>query len=346
MKSHPIASSRESNSIDIIVGLPHLNEGPILERARTMQVPALISANGLSRWSTRRGWREWVGWSTGQLTNARGLHSLCLDSAGFSAMVSYGGFPWSVSDYIDLAASYPFRWWASLDYCVEHEIARDREEVLDRISRTIRANIECRLRGDDAGIADTFMPVIQGRLPADYERCADALANTIDRAAQIGVGSMCRRQIHGPDGLIAVVDHLDRFLPAGKCIHLFGVKGDALPYLLPYAHRVASIDSQAYGVTARLAAHRLGRSKTDVFVADHMGSWFKRQKARLFQPPKFLPVASPTVDAAPPLDRWGVAVAKARDEIRSLIETGDLDHDEVTALWVETWAADIYHGTS
>src|SRR3546814_5778935 len=76
--------------------------------------------------------------------NAHGLRSLSLDSAGFSAMVTYGRYPWTVDDYVGLAAAYPFRWWASLDYCVEQEVASDRNEVLDRMSRTIRANIECR----------------------------------------------------------------------------------------------------------------------------------------------------------------------------------------------------------
>jgi hypothetical protein len=44
-------------------------------------------------------------------------------------MARYGGFPWTTSDYLALAASFPFRWFASMDYCVEPEIARDREEV-------------------------------------------------------------------------------------------------------------------------------------------------------------------------------------------------------------------------
>src|SRR3546814_6831655 len=55
------------------------------------------------------GGREWAGWSTGQLRNARGLHGISLDSAGFSAMVAYGGYPWTVDDYLDLAATYPDR---------------------------------------------------------------------------------------------------------------------------------------------------------------------------------------------------------------------------------------------
>src|SRR3546814_17732712 len=101
--------------------------------------------------------------------NAHGLRSLSLDSAGFSAMVTYGRYPWTVDDYVGMAAAYPFRWWASLDYCVEPAVASDRNEELDRMSRTIRANIQCRLRAENAGLYATFMPFIQGRHPGDSE---------------------------------------------------------------------------------------------------------------------------------------------------------------------------------
>ena len=329
-------------SLTVMVGLPHLADGKLLARARRLQQPVLISANALSRWSRKRGWREWTGWSTRQLGNAAGLHSLCLDSAGFSAMVSYGGYPWSLDDYIRLAAAHPFRWWASLDYCVEHEVAGDRDEVLDRISRTIRANVECRIRADDFGILPSFMPVIQGRLPSDYERCAEALSLTIERAGLVGVGSMCRRPIHGPEGLMAVVDHLDRTLPPRTRLHLFGVKGEAIPYLTTFSHRVASIDSQAYGVAARTAARRERRSKCDGLVADHMEHWVRMQHRRLRQASRQLPVQPLAPSPIRPEDPWELAIAEARAEIRALIESGDLDHDEVTALWVEQWAADIY----
>ncbi len=187
----------------------------MLCRARELGSHVLVSANALSRWTKRRGWREWAGWSTRQLVNAAGLHSFCLDSADLTAMMAYGGFSWSARDYV----GYPFRWWASLDCCVEQEIARDREEILDRISRTVRANIDCRLLGEDEGIGATFLPVIQGRSPADYECCADALSDTISRAQLVGMGSMCQRPIHGAQGLIAVLDHLDRILPRDIRLH-------------------------------------------------------------------------------------------------------------------------------
>src|SRR3546814_15559971 len=85
-----------------MVGLPHLAVGALLRRARELQQPVLVSANALSRWSRKRGWREWAGWTTRPLATARSLHSLSLDSAGFSAMVTYGSYPWTVDDYVRL----------------------------------------------------------------------------------------------------------------------------------------------------------------------------------------------------------------------------------------------------
>jgi hypothetical protein len=328
--------------IEIIVGLPHLSEGPILAHARALQQPALISANGLSRWTERRGWREWDGWRLSQLRNAKGLTALCLDSAGFVAAARYGGFPWSLADYVALAAAFPFRWWASADYCVEAEIARDREEVIDRLSRTIRANLDCRRLAQDHGIADTLMPVIQGRRPEDYERCIEALWGSLKPGSLIGVGSMCRRDVHGPEGVIAVIDHLDQILPRGVRLHAFGVKGSALPYLLPFEHRVASIDSQAYGISARQAARQARVSKSDRFVADHMARWVGAQLGRLASHPLRLPHHRPAEPDSVPTAPWETAIAQARAEIRELIESGDLDHDEVTAPWIEQWATDIY----
>lgn len=331
-------------TIEIVVGLPHLNNGPILARARLMQQPMLISANCLSKWRDRGGWRSWEGWRHGQLDNATGLHSLDLDSAGYVLTSLYGGFPWSIADYMALAASYPFRRIAAADYCCEHQIAGDRDEVLDRISRTIATNRECRERAADLGIIDRLMPVLQGRTPEDYVRCAEALHLSMLPGTVVGIGSMCRRGIHGPEGLIAVVRHLDRVLPIGVRLHLFGVKGSALPWLLPFAQRVASIDSQAWGTAARREAHRSGRSKTDVFAADHMERWTIAQLARLRERPCHAPVIEPVLPPLPSVDPWERAIGRARAEIRDLIASGDLSHDEITAGWIETWAADLYAG--
>lgn len=330
-------------TIEIIVGLPHLGNGAILERAKLMQQPMLISANSLSRWRTTRGWPEWTGWRIGQLANARGLKSLDLDSAGYVLAARYRGFPWSIAEYMALAAAYPFRRFASADYCCEQEIAHDREEVLDRIARTIATNRECRSRAIDLGIDDRFMPVLQGRTPGDYGRCADALVSMMIPGATVGVGSMCRRDILGANGLVAVVDHLDRNLPKGVRLHLFGVKGTAIPWLLPYSARVRSLDSQAWGTAARRDALRRGISKTDRIAADHMERWTSTQLDRLAEPMRRIaePLPAPITDGVQRCG-WETAVKRARSEMRDLIEAGELSHDEITAGWIEAWAADFY----
>src|SRR3546814_6331248 len=115
---------------------------------------------------------------------------------------------------------------------------------------------------------------------------------------------MCRRPVHGADGLIAVVDRRDQVLPRQTRLHLFGVKGAAIPYLTAFAHRIASIDSQAYGVSARIAARRCGQAKTDRLVADHMTQWLLRQHARLDRPSRQLPVQPEVPPPPEPAAPW------------------------------------------
>ncbi|MCE3544045.1 hypothetical protein LXJ56_28100, partial [Escherichia coli] len=85
--------------------------------------------------------------------------------------------------------------------------------VLDRIARTTATNRECFARADDLAIRDRLMPVLQGRVPDDYVRSLDAIGGLILPGTVVGIGSMCRRPIHGPEGLIAVVERLTRILP-------------------------------------------------------------------------------------------------------------------------------------
>src|SRR3546814_16382239 len=102
--------------------------------------------------------------------------------------------------------------------------------------------------------------------------------------------------------------------------HLFGVTGDAIPYLTACAHRGAWIDSQAYGVSARNAARRCGQPKTDRMVADHMALWLCRQHARLDRPSRRLPMQPEMPPQPEPADPWERAIAQARREIRDLID--------------------------
>lgn len=237
--------------IEIIVGLPHLRRGPILARSLAMQASLLISANALSRWTVNSGLREWAGWDTRALAVLPTGTELALDCGGFTAHMTYGGFPWTIEAYLDLVEAFRFRWFASFDYPVEPEIAADRDAVEDRISRTIAANRQTYASARHRGIHRLMLPVLQGRSYEDYARCADAPCGMIENAPVIGLGSMCRREIRGPAGIVAIVEQLDRLLPRGTGLHLFGVKGSALIYLKHLEHRIASIDSEAYGIAAR-----------------------------------------------------------------------------------------------
>lgn len=332
--------------IEIIIGLPHLNQGPILETVRRLRLPALISANALSRWSNLEGVREWAGWQPSRLANATCLASLDLDSAGFVALARYRGFPWTIDAYFKLARAFPFRRIASLDYCTEQEIAPDREEVLDRVARTVRANRDCALRADEADLAHRFMPVLQGRRPEDYVRCAEALWSLIRPGSVIGIGSMCRREVAGPEGVVAVIEQLDHMPPQGIRLHAFGVKGSALPYLKRFEPRIASIDSQAYGTAARRDAHRRHVPKTDMLVAAHLETWVRRQHQCLATPGRAPPPYPDPARIVAAQGRWDAAITRARAEIRDLIECGELDHDEITDAWTETCAADFVPGAA
>ena len=330
------------SSIEIIVGLPHLNEGPILQRAIARRMPILISANCLSRWSTKHGWPEWLGWNTRPLQKPYDLPSVDLDSAGFVAHKRYGGFPWTIDAYLALARTYPFRRFASLDYCVEEEIASDPILVTERISRTVGANRECYRLAKMDGIADRFMPVLQGRTPDDYARCADALSDILEKTPVVGVGSMCRRVTNGSDGLIAVVEKLDRILPSSIRLHCFGVKGPALSKLSLINGRVASIDSQAYGVAARQNAYKSGISKTNKYVADHMEHWFNKQTAKASRKESYqIPLLLDAAKRAE-TDSFELCMQQARDEILELIESGELDHDQHIDRWIFDTACDLY----
>jgi hypothetical protein len=79
-----------------------------------------------------------------------------------------------------------------------------------------------------------------------------------------------------------------------------------------------------------------------VFAADHMERWTATQLARLQEQPCHAPATLPIAEPGPKTDPWERAIARARAEARDLIESGDLSHDEITAGWIETWAADLY----
>lgn len=178
----------------------------------------------------------------------------------------YLGYPWTVTHHMDLCEAAPWQWFASADMCVEPEVAQNRTEVFDRISGTARLNRECLIEARQRGIADRFTPVVQGWHPHDYLRCLDRMPD-IAGFPILGVGSMCRRHVEGDTGILRVVDVLDRALGSSPVrLHLFGLKTTGMAELNSHP-RIASVDSQAYGVAARKAAHKGGFFKSNAFLA-------------------------------------------------------------------------------
>lgn len=61
--------------------------------------------------------------------------------------------------------------------CVEPEIARNRDLVLDRISGTVDLNRACIRGARERGTLDRLMPVLQGWMLEDYVRCLERMPN-------------------------------------------------------------------------------------------------------------------------------------------------------------------------
>jgi len=266
----------------IRLGLP-LVGGALPAAARELGAAVLVSANALARYRYtdqpgRRavlgadGYRAFAGFRL-DAPDLDGL-DVALDSAGFVAWVHYGAFPWTVDDYVQLATSRRWAWWAQMDACCEAEIAGNRDTVRIRQAETIRLLGECQRAAKRLGIPAP-VPVLQGRTPADYAWHAEQIGSDLDDVDLVGVGSMCRRQTYGPEGLIAVVEELDRILPGRVKLHVFGVKSEGLAVLAAHP-RLASVDSMAWDVAARAEA-RTGRTMN--IRAASMRRWYGAQLA-------------------------------------------------------------------
>lgn len=245
----------------IYAGMPELG-GHLPWAARAAAIPLMVSANRFAKGRKPGDWRR----STPDLDGSR----VVLDSAGFVAMLLYGGYRWTPEQYADLAANLRPEWWASMDFCCEPElemVTRERQE------KTTAHLVLCRDAGDASGSGEP-MPVIQGWHPEEYVRHAEEiLALYSEPPGMIGIGSVCRRPLYGETGLLAVVDALDAALPPCVGCHLFGVKSAALPFLAT-CPRVASVDSMAWDFRARRSDERGVASR-----AAHLCRWYRNQVA-------------------------------------------------------------------
>lgn len=220
---------------------------------------------------------------------------------------------------------FPWDWWAAMDYCCEEQIASSRAEVEKRMSLTI-ASYEETLEAvksywdegwDWFSMLPRPMPTLQGRRPADYIWSAQKLAEVWARRPMtdteemeeyetgdgrgdeilprlVGIGSVCGRDVDGPEGVLSVLDVLHRELPPYVRLHLFGVKGDVLRYMHMFPGRVESIDSMAWDTRARMSAAKVRKQRgvfdpehPEFFSCDmnfrcqHMREWYQAQCEKL-----------------------------------------------------------------
>lgn len=259
------------------LGLPD-TRADYVDAARSMGAPILLSASAFTRrWPEEDRARD-LPHPGFRLTNRETILErlkgvdYALDSAGYVIQSHWGGYIWQIEQHVRLAGAYPWTWWAAPDVCCEPEVAANREEVWARIALTIGLYRRACDEADRQNVRHP-MPVLQGYAWEDYLRCYERLAPP-DDASIIGIGSMCRRHLKGENGLEQVLDRLGRELPKNMKVHLFGIKSTAMA-AIAYTHPfVASVDSQAWGVSLR-RNHPTGR--TNAISVEYMRRFYETQ---------------------------------------------------------------------
>ena len=267
-------------SITVRIGLPKTT-GALPGAAFDLEAPVLVSANSL--WDDKRKRFREPGSAITDL-------DVALDSAGFVAMHLYGGYRWTVEQYVELAGLWGWTWWSAMDLACEPELAGDQAAINDRIWGTAYNLAYCRKvartwREAGADWLTDPMPIVQGWTADDYERCVDLFDDVLDGEwpEMIGVGSVCRRHLHGPAGLLTILGRLDAVLPPHVKLHLFGVKSQALAALANHP-RVVSVDSLAWDEGARRDARQRGASNTIANKRRHMADWYAKQSPAVNPP--------------------------------------------------------------
>ncbi|QMI49904.1 deazapurine DNA modification protein DpdA family protein [Burkholderia sp. MBR-1] len=285
------------------VGIPH-SGGTLAFHAFKHGYAAMVSAQAF--WQPKSG--------RFRFPSATNLSELdwALDSAGYTAMKLWQAkgsqpgiasvFPWQYAQYVELACLSGATWWASPDMCCEESIASDQQAVTYRVRATATL-LEGVLRivhgwQDELSkycsaavvrnMVRPCVPVLQGRRLSDYVESLELTMAVWDRwrpwlasPTLIGLGSVCRRDLHHPDhGLYAILEGLQPHLPPDVRVHLFGVKGAALEKVrhLPF---VASVDSMAFDFRARVSARERVISNTMENRTDEMTRWMQAALQRV-----------------------------------------------------------------
>lgn len=290
-------------------GIPHKG-GKLAAHAVEQEYPAMVSASAF--WNTKK--RAFY------MPDFTDLHNIdwALDSAGFTAMKSWamkgtqpgmaGVFPWTYEQYLELASESGASWYSAPDMCCEPELAGDQDQVdyrvnatatlLEGVLRIVYAWQNELAKTCSANVVSNLMkppvPIIQGWTADDYRRSLDLTVSVWERwqpwlatPTLLGIGSVCRRDLHHPThGLFAILDALEGRLPTGSRVHLFGVKGLALPELVE-RDWIASVDSMAWDLQSRIKSHKEGVSNSFARRTAEMTSWMSAAQGRMGQQARF-----------------------------------------------------------
>lgn len=305
-----------ANRLPLIrVGVP-LPRGRLLDYAVASGLPLMFSANAFARYRDGR----FAGFN---LEAAAAIPEDCdasLDSAGFTAAAHYGDYLFTLDDYLDLVATRRWAFWSAMDYCVEPAVAPDPAMRRLRVDATIARYGQCYERAKQRGLPAP-LPVLQGIYPDEYLRCARELG-VGPGTPLVGIGSVCRRHLHGPDGVLAIMSVLDRELPAGVQAHMFGLKGAGTLGVLMrgFPGRIASTDSMAYDMGVRRA---MPTGRTQEIRGLAMMEWHERETRQLQG-------AAPALPFVPRVERERSAREIALDALGGsfgdLLVDGDLEY--------------------
>lgn len=292
-----------SNDFVMRVGIPH-SGGSLAAHAFNENFAGMVSASAF--WNRAK--RQFHMPEATDLTEV----DFALDSAGYTGILNFrrngrqdgiaGVFPWSMSQYMEFANQSGSSWYAQADLCCEPAIANDRGAIdyhvlatatlLEGMLQVLYAwQNELAKSCNSTVVANMLrppVPVLQGRVLGDYMRSLELMTKIwerwegwLDKPALVGIGSMCRRDLHHPeDGLYPIIDALGRNFPKGSRAHLFGVKNQALNNI-PKMDFIASSDSMAWDYSARVKAHRSGVTNSMDRRKTEMSAWMASAMSRI-----------------------------------------------------------------
>lgn len=209
-----------------------------------VEVPAFLSVRRAMRLSERARGR------------VKARAPWCLDSGGFSVILSEGGYPKgyerqhiNVSRQLMQSAGL-LEWAAIPDWmCEPAMLAKTGLTVGEHQRRTVAACVRYRKQAPDV----PWIPVLQGWTLDDYLRCVRMYERggiDLTQERVVGLGSVCIRQ--GTDEAIDIVRTVGAL---GIRLHGFGLKTRAMRRL-DLLDGLVSADSMAWSIAARRQQHR------------------------------------------------------------------------------------------